>query len=163
MGKRTNSKSGHRLCLFFLSGCYLNSSITRDDATKGSLGENVVGGDGSLSAVIPEGYYSGNQIAVMRDSDLISENIRLGIDIFGVVGTYFGGFGSNMSSLQHRDRSFTPIDLYTEFVTNAGSSYSNSSTGYRVVPSILKDSDGTAGSTYVYVDRTDWGTLTCGT
>ncbi|MCM2279796.1 MAG: DUF1566 domain-containing protein [Oligoflexia bacterium] len=45
------------------------------------------GANGSLSATIPEGYYSGAQSCTMSDSNLLATNIASGVTIFGVTGT----------------------------------------------------------------------------
>jgi len=52
---------------------------------------DVAGADGSISFAIPDGYYSGNT-ATAADSDLVASNIRVGVTIFGVTGTYFERF-----------------------------------------------------------------------
>lgn len=47
---------------------------------------NVTGGNGLLSFTIPDGYYSG-KTATASDTNLISGNIKNGVNIFGVAGS----------------------------------------------------------------------------
>ncbi len=62
------------------NGCYANSGYWTAAA-----GSNVSGGAGLLTFNIPDGYYSG-KTATAVDADLISANIKNGINIFGVDG-----------------------------------------------------------------------------
>lgn len=50
-------------------------------------GANVSGGNGSLTASIPAGYYDGSQTATAADTNLSASNIRSGASIFGISGT----------------------------------------------------------------------------
>ena len=52
---------------------------------------DVTGADGSVSIVIPTGYYPGNT-ATASDVDLIAQNIKAGVTIFGVTGIYQSGW-----------------------------------------------------------------------
>jgi hypothetical protein len=54
-------------------------------------GADVTGGEGELSFAIPEGCYAGNT-ATARDGDLLAGNIKSGVDLFGVTGTYTTGW-----------------------------------------------------------------------
>ena len=54
------------------------------------VGNNINGGDGLKSFTILDGLYSGNKTATAYDSDLLQSNIKLGIEIFGVTGSYSG-------------------------------------------------------------------------
>ena len=55
------------------------------------------------------------------------------------------------------------MTLYTEDVTDAGTAYTNSFSGYRAVPDINTDDDGETGDSVTYVNRSTWGSTTCGT
>jgi hypothetical protein len=48
-------------------------------------GGNVTGTDGQLAISLPNGYYDG-KTATATDSELVSDNIKAGADIFGVTG-----------------------------------------------------------------------------
>lgn len=48
-------------------------------------GTNLTGNDGELTIIIPNGYYGG-KIATATDANLLSDNIRNGVEIFGVTG-----------------------------------------------------------------------------
>ena len=52
-----------------------------------TTGSDVTGSDGNITFNIPDGYYSGNT-ATAVDADLLAENIKAGVTIFGVTGTY---------------------------------------------------------------------------
>lgn len=59
---------------------------------------NTNGSDGSLTVTIPAGYADGVETTTAVDSDLVAGNIKNGINIFGILGTYLGSgltwFGS---------------------------------------------------------------------
>jgi hypothetical protein len=67
-------------------------------------GTNVVGGDGLLTFSIPDALYSG-RTATASDSDLVTGNIRAGVNLFGVVGktevvdTALGGTAATAAEL----------------------------------------------------------------
>jgi hypothetical protein len=52
-----------------------------------TLGSNIVASVGTLSTLVPAGYYTGAQTVTMSDSDLITSNISNGVNIFGVTGS----------------------------------------------------------------------------
>jgi len=52
-------------------------------------GGNIAGVDGSRSIVIPDGFYSAGKTATVNDVDLLSANIRSGVNLFGVTGDGF--------------------------------------------------------------------------
>jgi hypothetical protein len=110
----------------------------------------------STSATIPAGYYSSKTCSV-GDADLVAGNIRYGVTILGVTGTYGP---SDVYSTMYRSPSQTPKSLYTETVSEAGSAYPNSATGYRAVPKSTTDNDGYYNLTKV--NRTGWTGITCG-
>ncbi len=49
---------------------------------------NVTGGNGSRVITIPAGYYSGGKTATANDTNLSAGNIRSGVSIFGVPGSF---------------------------------------------------------------------------
>lgn len=51
-------------------------------------GANVTGAAGNLVMTIPDGLYSGSKTTTANDADLVASNIKNGIDLFGVLGTY---------------------------------------------------------------------------
>jgi hypothetical protein len=68
-----------------LSGkkCWVDGGVVTGNAPAGS---DVDGANGSLSMTILDGLYSGSKTCTATDSDLVSGNIRSGVDVFGVVG-----------------------------------------------------------------------------
>ena len=46
---------------------------------------------------VPSGHYTGGDIMVLGDSNLVSENIKSGVNIFGVMGTLEEGSGGEQS------------------------------------------------------------------
>lgn len=123
-------------------------------------------GTTTVTAAIANGYYNGKS-CLITDSDLLAANIKNGVEIFGVTGTYTGSgggtFSSYMASTQHHTAGSTQLTLQQESADSAGMSYYNNSANYRAVPSISgKDNDGTSGGSVVYVNRSAWGLATCG-
>ena len=57
------------------------------------IGDNVLGADGQLEIPIPPATYPSNKTAMARDSDLLEENIKKDVSIFGVTGTLEIGAG----------------------------------------------------------------------
>ena len=55
-----------------------------------SSGDDIIGPDGARIITIPDGTYGGGKTVTANDSDLLPGNIRLGVDIFGTVGTLSG-------------------------------------------------------------------------
>ena len=52
------------------------------------LGADVIGDGGQLEMSIPAARYSGYETALAWDSELLEENIKDGVSIFGVTGSY---------------------------------------------------------------------------
>ena len=114
-------------------------------------------GSTTITAIIPNGFYSG-KTAAFTDSLLVAANIKYGVSIFGVTGTD-PGLASNAA----RDKATTQLSAAGEATTYAGL---HLPTGYREVPTITKDDDGTTGGNVTYVDRSapvSWTGRTCGT
>jgi hypothetical protein len=53
-----------------------------------AAGENISGTDGLKTFPIPDGLYSGSKQATANDKDLVAGNIKSGVDILGVTGSY---------------------------------------------------------------------------
>ena len=123
-----------------------------------SEGSNVIGSDGEVSFSIPQGYYSGAQTCTAQDSDLTPGNIVNGVTIFGVTGSLSAG-ASSLASNAHRNLGATQISQSDEVTTYAGVDLP---AGYREVPDILLDDEGSVGGNVTFVDRTGWSTTTCG-
>lgn len=66
-----------------------------------SAGNNVTGGEGHKTFNIPDGLYSG-KTATANDTDLTAGNVKTGINIFGVTGTY-SGIGGNVQDTSSGD------------------------------------------------------------
>ena len=123
-----------------------------------SEGSNVIGSDGEVSFSIPQGYYSGAQTCTAQDSDLTPGNIVNGVTIFGVTGSLSAG-ASSLAANAHRNLGTTQISQSDEVTTYAGVDLP---AGYREVPDILLDDEGSVGGNVTFVDRTGWSTTTCG-
>jgi hypothetical protein len=69
--------SGVSEVMVILSGCLLASACKPTLINQGSvsLGTNVAGANGTLSATIPAAYYDGTTSCTMSDSNLTSGNI----------------------------------------------------------------------------------------
>ena len=57
------------------------------------LGDDVLGIEGELEIAIPPARYLPYHFAMAWDSDLLEENIKAGVNIFGVVGSLAAGAG----------------------------------------------------------------------
>ena len=55
------------------------------------LGDDVLGIEGELEIAIPPARYSPYHFAMAWDTNLLEENIKADITIFGVTGTFAGG------------------------------------------------------------------------
>lgn len=142
-----------------------NRYVTADEGQNITAGWSNATASTTITADIPDGFYSGKIISFVQ-ATLLAANIRTGISIFGVTGSYTGTFKLNMASTMYRDPATAQISLESETVTNAGAAYTNSFTGYRAVPDITTDDDGRVGLSSV--NRTAgsatglWAARTCG-
>jgi hypothetical protein len=57
------------------------------------IGDNILGADGQLEIPIPPATYPSYKTAMAWDSDLLEENIKKDVNIFGVTGTLEVGAG----------------------------------------------------------------------
>ena len=53
-----------------------------------AAGTDVTGADGAISFDIPNGLYSGDKTCTATDADLTAENVKTGVGIFDVTGSY---------------------------------------------------------------------------
>lgn len=97
--------------------------------------------------------------------NLTAGNVKNGINIFGVAGTYDGnptewgtGAPKNNGTIKgtYKDEAFCGLTMKWDKVLGC-----ISNTAHRLVPVIAADHDGESSS--FYVDRTAWGTTQCGT
>lgn len=99
------------------------------------------------------------------EPNLIAANIKGGVTIFGVSGTYtapLSGPGIIMSNM-YRDSITSQISILDESTADATLQYVTNDPGYRAIPDINKDDDGYTGGSVAYVDRSTWSTTACGT
>ncbi len=136
-------------------------------------GANVNGANGSLSASIPTGFYTG-RTCTMSDTNLLVGNIRNGVNIFGTVGTFAGAFDESMASSAYRNPGSIPvanhldnqslsdqITLKDENTTYAGDDLpTTGGLNYRDIPDQAKDDEGYLGTSCKYAPRP---TIDCGT
>lgn len=137
-------------------------------------GANVTGANGSFTANIPAGYYSGAQMCTMSDTALTASNIKSGTTIFGITGNYAESFNTNMASSALRDPGTAPvanhgdiqstssqISLASEVITYAGTDLpSGGADNYRDIPVQEVDDDGYIGTSCKYAPRP---AIDCGT
>lgn len=193
------------ITIFILSGCTWNASIkSLDDNTAAisecgeeapitasckvsilgkivtsRIGTSVISWSNptlsnTVTANIPDGYYS-SQMCYLQDIDLIPANIKFGVNIFGIEGSFVGGgtFQTNMASSALRDSGVQVISNLTDQMTsnqitldNEQNTYSGTdlpATGgfnYRDIPDVTKDDEGHDGVTCKYAPRP---TNDCGT
>lgn len=138
----------------------------------GMGGADVSGAQGSLTSPIPDGYYSGRG-CTMSDSNLVAGNIKSGVMLFGVPGSYAESFASATGSNAFRDPGIVANPYATVQTTSIqisqedeGTTYSGvdlpSSGGanYRDIPSQNTDDEGFLGTTCKYAPRPS---MDCGT
>ncbi|MGZ3770395.1 MAG: hypothetical protein ACXVCR_09845 [Bdellovibrio sp.] len=128
----------------------------------GTLGGNVTSwSNGSattvVSGTIAQGFYSGNTIQ-FTEANLLSSNIKNGVSIFGVTGTYTGG-GVSLASNANRDPAAIAWPVWEGQTTSLQLSASAEVTtyqaanlpttagyNYRDVPDQYKDDEGLTGN-----------------
>ena len=71
--------------------------ITHKDNIEAALGDDILGVNGVLAIDIPAARYPAGKIAMARDTDLIAENIKSGINIFGIDGSLAAGGAGGFS------------------------------------------------------------------
>lgn len=57
------------------------------------IGDDIVGADGEAEIPIPPARYPAYKTALAWDSNLLQENIRKDVNVFGVIGTLLAGAG----------------------------------------------------------------------
>ena len=72
------------------------------------IGDDVLGIEGELVIAIPPARYPAYKFTLAWDSDLLEENIKSGITIFGILGTFLGGAGGLAISL--------PLNIVIPFI-----------------------------------------------
>lgn len=95
----SNIKSG--VSIFGVTGTYGNQYRTQS--------KTVTPKSYSVTVAPDEGYDGLSSVRVVGDGDLIPANIREGVDIFGVVGTYSTGQNYQTKSAMPRDRAFDVV------------------------------------------------------
>ena len=63
----------------YVNGSQVNGTV--------AYGKNVIGGNGNITFLIPDGLYNGSNTATATDINLLPANIKLGSVIFGTTGT----------------------------------------------------------------------------
>lgn len=131
--------------------------------TAGYVYQEQYGGRGTLCKNDNEGFCWTAVDKPDLEKNLIPEVIKSGVIIFGVEGK-FRGEGSWKSGA-HRDSYAYPVALSDEsgYFAGSGSQESGLPDGYREVPMATRDTDATFTASLTGVDRTGWGSTTCGT
>lgn len=153
-GRSDNCSSGANA-----SACWTNATNRYVTSVSGN---DVSGSNGSLSATIPDGYYTGKTCS-MSDSNLLASNIKSGVSIFGTTGSFIGSFltGSNASRdpgsaspLLTNASTSSQISNIAETTTYSGADLpSSGSLNYRDVPDQNTDDDGVLGLSCRYASR----------
>jgi hypothetical protein len=91
-----------------------------------TAGSSVTGTNGSLSATIPEGFYSGSQTATMADTNLVATNIKSGTTVFGVTGTLATAYANCTDNALNASQCSTAASRY---VASAAGSAVNGTNG----------------------------------
>ena len=70
---------------------------------------------------VSSGYYTGGTVTVKGDSNLVAENIKSGVSIFGVNGTYEGNSGGGNTDIEDSIINRTITNYTNDRVTSIGS------------------------------------------
>ena len=70
---------------------------------------------------VSSGYYTGGVVTVKGDSNLVAENIKSGVSIFGVNGTYEGNSGGGNTDIEDSIINRTITNYTNDRVTSIGS------------------------------------------
>lgn len=102
------------------------------------------------------------QSCTVSDANLVAGNIRSGITIFGVMGSYTPSYSeTDFVSAMHRSKGYAQISWLQDVA--ATTPFVVSATGYTAIPSFTTDHDEDLLTTVDRVDRTGWAARTCGT
>jgi hypothetical protein len=77
--------------------------------------DSFTGADGSITFAVPEGRYPAGKTVTAQDSDLVAANIKGGITILGVLGTYLL---IPIIEVVDRDRSDAIVNTLTVGITD---------------------------------------------
>ena len=72
-----------------------------------ATGDDIIGAEGALVISIPAAKYPAGKTATARDADLTAGNIKDGVDIFGVEGSFEGAGGLAIKSIQQGETAIT--------------------------------------------------------
>lgn len=151
--------------VLLLPGCGLfitNGGSSPNPGSSGG-GDNIIGPNGSVNLTIPAGYYDGTKTCTVIDTNLIATNIKNGVNLFGITGTY-NAFDTAMASTAHRDsgvslRNFAQshsnqITLNAENTDYASTVFPIAgAVKYRDIPDMTRDNEGFTGVSCKYASR----------
>lgn len=118
--------------------------ITASGTIKPTLQEKTVAPTTSLQNITPDnGYYGLSKVTVEGDDNLVADNIKSGVSIFGVNGTYEGSGGGSaetctVTAAKHLNASIAYVDPITGTLVQNEPFYSPSD-GYETY-TVLKNS-----------------------
>jgi len=97
-----------------LSGktAFVNGAAVTGSAVAGS---NVTGTNGSLTIAIPDGLYSGGKTATATDTNLVASNIKSGVSILGIAGTFAPALAKRVNKTGQTTSYATGDDGYYQY------------------------------------------------
>lgn len=128
--------------------------ITASGTIKPTLQEKTVTPTTSLQNITPDnGYYGLSKVTVEGDDNLVADNIKSGVSIFGVDGTYEGSGGGGVETCTvtaegHLSASIYCVDPITGTLIN-GEPFTDYIEEYKTY-TVLKNS-------IIYVITSEWG------
>ena len=137
--------------------CSTDSSIYVT-ANKGSAISNWTNSNSgsTVSGALSQGFYTENTPITFNDPALVASNIKLGVTLFNIKGSYFGTSGMPLLSNAHHDKTLNPIFQIEESVSYAGATFPSN---YRDVPLIASDTtEFVSGQTWVKRSGSEWNT-----
>lgn len=111
---------------------------------------------GTTNQTIASGTYLTGTQTISGDADLVAGNIKSGVSIFGVTGTYTGGTSKNAQTAQSTSRSTS--STYTEVITLTCSKAGT----YHVYWSTFRSSTSGTWGSQLYLNDTAYGTAQTG-
>lgn len=138
------------------SGTATNSSVSLTASVTTKAAATIT--PGTSNQTIASGTYLTGTQTISGDADLVAGNIKSGVQIFGVTGTYTGGGGSSMNAQSAQSTTRATSSTYTEIVT-----LTCSVTGkYDVYWSTFRSSTGGTWGSQLYINDTAYGTAQTG-
>ncbi|HLD99438.1 MAG TPA: hypothetical protein VJB59_04225 [Bdellovibrionota bacterium] len=92
-----------------------------------TAGAAITGANGSLTATIPQGFYSGAQSCGVSDTNLLAGNIKSGVNLFGIDGSFVPAYASCTDDALNAGQCSTAAGRYVTATAGAAITGANGS------------------------------------